>query len=573
MSSNLTPARRRKLKKLWEKLTKLPKEKREELINTLDERTCLDLQYVTNPLNMSVNPKNDREKVVALSIIKMSELDQFHFALTSVVGYTFKSASEWESERAKSFPSETEGELAKEIVVEKNRVRRNKPIWLTRDWTDDEGKATWISAKIKKANHERKEAELLYKKVQQQYNTHVDYIKKADMAIRKLKRTIELIDDLDNNRIKAMPKGYVKRPLETIRGDIKSYQEAITQYKVKVEKISEEKESINVESLEEQIAKLKTELKQLGYKYGDLVVPDGELDEEDEHFILQKVKKKLGIKKTKEEVMWKERGIVSDFLHSQFAYDPNNHIYEGYMPLYEEKYRAKINDLERDERGMFVTDKYSEVVIPPRDTFARMQNYTTANYDYLRQATNDIYGKWDMFSNCVICHGEFPNMKKAKEWLHKKKELLDLSVMLVPEHKWVFIDAFQGNRDKIDLDTEETQLINQIIERSRDDERIGKELMAKKARKTGKTTEAAKKYSKKFPSKVTKMGVKSLDELAPKDVGKTPSDAVRVNVYNTGASRRGRHMKPKFKKWKFHVEAEAPEGGAEGHNAAQTNQK
>lgn len=200
--------------------------------------------------------------------------------------------------------------------------------------------------------------------------------------------------------------------------------------------------------------------------------------------VRQELKKELGIEKTARDVVKENQERILDFLDYHFQFDPNNHIRCNYFPNYDKilQEKLKTNKYETNERGMIITENYEEYLVPPLDTFHSFTNYFETNYEHLRQCTDDIYGR-SSFECAIVAREVFDTEKKAIEWENKYKSDFDLSIMRITLGGWTFIDPWKENRDTMRFDDEKTRLAMDIIEKKKEEERIGRDILHKRANK------------------------------------------------------------------------------------------
>lgn len=223
--------------------------------------------------------------------------------------------------------------------------------------------------------------------------------------------------------------------------------------------------------------------------YNSVYPKEVPLDAEDNERIRQAVKKDLGIQQTREDAESMIQDYILDFLDEYFCFDPNNHIRCGYMPQYDqilqEKLKCEKPQYVQTPKGnhMIVTDKFEEYLIPPADTFFAFKNYRDSNYEYLRQATNDIYGNLALVEAAIIPHEVFQNESQASSWRKTYHNDLNTDTILVDFNEWTFTGPWAKNRDKLTFQDEKSRLITDMIERAQKDRNLGRDLLNKKKKK------------------------------------------------------------------------------------------
>jgi hypothetical protein len=237
-----------------------------------------------------------------------------------------------------------------------------------------------------------------------------------------------------------------------------------------------------------------------------------------------KVKLILGVQKTEEEYIDEKRDIIYDFLNEYFSYDPDNHVKCAYKPNYEDEFRtpiinlttAKINGkltpAEYNKRMDIVKTKikkyretkeqnYATSVLPPSDTFARLDRYVENNYEELRQATDDIYGEKSDLEVMIVPQEVFSGRdaeEQADMWQRKYAAEFESDIYRAHFNQWTFISPWAQNREKRNFYTKNSEIIKRIIEQSESDSKMGRDLMKKRK-------EAEKK--------------RNIDEVGPDDPG------------------------------------------------------
>lgn len=430
-----------KIRLWWKTLMRLPEEKRDEYFNKLTSEDMIRIREATNPYRKPLY--NPGEKILKFSYINMPLEYTKKFVTTSLVGFLYKMAYEYvdinlnsskEISKKKEYVSESEGEFAVEY---NNRIREYNIRSLERHYATFKDKsledyARWMRAKT------------------------ITFCKLMEFKERELSGRKELL--YGNEEI-----------TQTIVDDL-------------------EKEAINF-----------CKLNKIRYEAVFPVDTTPSIDEIEQ--IKENLKVERGIKKTLQDKQRERQDQILDFLDYYLKYDPNHHIRLGYTPSYDKDLSEKIKKNPnaykhikytvpeigssdgKKQAELIVTDKFEEYLIPPVDTFHAMNAYIGSNYEALRQATNTIYGDTSTFENVVIAREVFTNESKAKEWHDKYKDDFDMSVMDIPFGQWTYVDDWKENRDKTDINDEKNQLIKQMIETRKQEEKVGRDLLKKKRNK------------------------------------------------------------------------------------------
>lgn len=306
------------------------------------------------------------------------------------------------------------------------------------------------------------------------------------------------------------------------------------------------------------------------------------ITDEEYEGIVQGVKQTLGIEVTKEEKTdeWKDQ--MEEFLNSLFKYNPDNHVRCAYYPNYNKKMVREVRTQEDREKWEDdvkkhreeVQEKYERTVIPPQDTFFRMNRYIDNNYEAIRQATDDIYdvtpGSEHAFAPLKFFKGKpeevQKNFQKFKEMYNDE---FDLDLFLLNMGNWTMIDSWEANRDKIDFYSEKTEIVKRIIDRSKQDARDGKKLMEKritKGSKDVKKDEDFEHYLDAKPNKIEKYGATRVTSdsdhgFAVMNDSKVSDDKNEIELaihHIAPVARKGRRFRANMEKYTVNLDAEAP---------------
>lgn len=310
-----------------------------------------------------------------------------------------------------------------------------------------------------------------------------------------------------------------------------------------------------------------------------------EITDEEYENIVQDVKKTLGIETTKEEKMdeWKDQ--MEGFLNSLFKYNPDNHVRCAYYPNYNKKMIRDVKTVQdrtqweddvkkhRDE----VEKKYERTVIPPQDSFFRLNRYIDNNYESLRQATDDIYdvtpGSEHAFAPLKFFKGTPEDVeKKFQKFKEMYNDEFDLDVFLLNLGNWTMVDSWEANREKIDFYSEKTEIVKRIIDRSKQDARDGKKLMEKRIAKGSKNVERDEDFEHYLdakPNKIDKYGAvraksdstDSDHQFAVANDSKVSDDKNEIELaihHIAPVARKGRRFRANMEKYTVNLDAEAP---------------
>lgn len=417
----------------------------------------------------------------------------------------------------------------------------------------------------------------------------------------------EVSDELTPDDL-AKPSGWMKEALEARHKEMVVFKERLEEIR---KKYSEKKEALA--KLEERLKDLNQKFKQLKIEYNEEVqgmtakkaaVPSAlnnhdldelevdkyEATEEDYDEIAAEVKKELKIEETAEEYTAKLQDKIQTFLDEYFRYNPDKHVRFAYKPNYEDPSRTP---LKTDEEGRVTEETPERSIIPPDDTFFRWKRYMQANYEELRQATDDIYCEKSDFEAGYVPYEVFEGTEKEiteafDDFKRKYAKEFEAEIMLGTFGQWNLLGPWEQNRKKLDFYSANTEIIKRIIDKNREDEAAGVKLMKDRAEKSKKETAkkygpdapSFKSYRRQNPSSLERHGVEPIDRIdakdVPRDADESTKDEVEVGVHVIKpAVQNGRRLvRGRTEQWKFHIPAEEmPEGSAEMMSPAEFHKR
>jgi len=169
--------------------------------------------------------------------------------------------------------------------------------------------------------------------------------------------------------------------------------------------------------------------------------------------------------------------------------------------------------------------------------------YEEANYDSLRDLTNDMYEEKPELEFAILPLTTVKDQFEETKFREKYEKRLRVNITSVKLWAWSYLDARQGNRDRTEYTDRKMELINQMVKNSREEEKLYNDMLtkrvsksrAKNERKHGKVNPEI--YNKGTNSQLIEYGVKSVREIdqardEPLDSvdADCPSNAVEVNV-------------------------------------------
>jgi hypothetical protein len=121
------------LDKLWIIIKKATPERAAEIMSQLDEKTITALRTKKNPYKKPIF-KGNKNRVLAFHVINLTERYLQRFAMTSMIGFTYRMLDEYQPEESKKYPSENDALFGNPHVKKVNELKRNRPreIYTTR---------------------------------------------------------------------------------------------------------------------------------------------------------------------------------------------------------------------------------------------------------------------------------------------------------------------------------------------------------------------------------------------------------------------------------------------------------
>lgn len=495
-----------KIRELWEIIAKASPAEKWEIIKQLDDETIIKLKSIPNPYRKPVY--NSSAVFANVSHINTQRNYERNLMMTAMVAFIYKMASEFKHVAGALFPSELEGELGGEIARLKRKYSILKP-------------------------------NAFYEKIAKSTDKPIDYA----IWQRARERMFDLLKE-------DYQKEY-DRVIE--RASYDKTEEAQIAAKLAEEKLTNFKNQITISK-----ENIKKTQKEYGIREEQIATREIYLDDEDILEITALAKKKFNILKTKEEHESDVQDMILSFLDYHFKYDPNNHIRAGYQPNYDAVIRERIKSnpelFKYTEDGkMIITDKFAEYLVPPIDTFASFKNYFDGNYEYLRQCTDDIYGEHNLFECGIMVYETFKTKDEAKKWTDKYRKDIMADVYTIKLMNWVFLDNFAENKKKIRGADDKMRLVDRIIEKNTEDEKIAQNLIKKRGKKM---PNRAGSMPMSAASELSDMGVQHLDELA--DGTNASEKELEIKVFSTKLKRVGHRFIQVQDQFKFNIEAEDP---------------
>lgn len=253
------------------------------------------------------------------------------------------------------------------------------------------------------------------------------------------------------------------------------------------------------------ISTIKSAFKKLNLDNVKVVMKEYELNDEQYQICVDEVKSVMGIKKTKEEYHQKRQDTVQSFLDEWFQYNPDIHVQSAYKPNYEDSTRVPLKtaweeyqkgeithaeylkhvqdvDDELKKKQVLIEETHERSVIPPDDSFFRWQRYIDNNYEYLRQATDDIYAEKSDLEFSLVPLEVFEGtdeeiMLDASAWQRKLAGEFESDVFRAKFGQHNLLGSWEQNRERRDFYTKESEIIKRIVQQNEDDQKLGRRLM------------------------------------------------------------------------------------------------
>ncbi len=248
-----------------------------------------------------------------------------------------------------------------------------------------------------------------------------------------------------------------------------------------------------------------------------------------------------------------KRMIIMEFLNHIFAYNPDFHIRNSYVPNKKDKSRSvvdeKSNPLNKynhmNEYEMLVNNK------PPIDLFGSFQRYYNKNYEVIEKACNDLYAYKSHLSYAINILDVFDNEEEFKKFELEREKSFITKIRGINMGKWYFQSMLEGNKDTEKVLNSELHLFEEILNANRREEEFLKDIVNKRIEKKKKkenqddddselVNEYKKSNNKMSAPKVKKQKKKGYDMLLERrnmaisdfhDV-ELPENALQVDIFS-----------------------------------------
>lgn len=594
------------LKKLWDIIKKAPREQKEQIINSLDQKTITALRTMRNPYKKPII-SGDKHRYLAFNVLNITERYAQRFAMTSLIGFIYRMLSEYEPES--DFISENDPKFAVPYNLMVREFVKSLPIQkYSTDIMKLESELSGLDSGNKKETRKINKTIIKFKtkiykqhllilkeeikfqkdkleKLNRDQKSGLNTIKTQKEKLENLKIKLEKKKKWDKDRTdpeisKTDPE--VKLTLQEAHNmkvnDIENLISRIEQLVARLETEQIEKETkfhlleneiIQLESKIEEQNQIFRELKNTWvreYKSNpeklDKLEPENfEPEESDLDRIAQEIKSKLEISKTQEEYNEEIQQIIEKFLNYYFKYNPDIHVKSGYKPNYEDPTRKPLEGATELEKQ----------IIPPDDTFARWNRYIENNYEPLRQACDDIYCEKSDFEFDIVPLEVFEGDTKEEaeeqfnSYKRKYADEFESDVFSARFNNHNLLSPWYQNREVRDFYNQRTEIIKKIIDQNKEDARIGQKLMGERAKT--KKAESVKKYGpdpKSFerykeqnpPRELEKGGAVPISQIdIPRDNNESGNNEIEVGVHVI-KPKKGRRIRGYAENFKFNIPAQ-----------------
>lgn len=125
-------------------------------------------------------------------------------------------------------------------------------------------------------------------------------------------------------------------------------------------------------------------------------------------------------------------------------------------------------------------------VIPPQDTFHRLQTYQDVNYDYLRKVSEIIYDETSDLDQSIVFWETFEEESqkavddKFDKYCKRHEGELFNEFKCANLGKFVIISSTKANREVINFYSSKTEILEKILTKNAEDKKIGADLMKKR---------------------------------------------------------------------------------------------
>lgn len=569
-SKTIVKLSEKELDQLWGRLKSATPEEQRVIVESLDPEVITQLRSRGNPYKKPVY-LGDANKQLAFSILNIREKYYQRFAVTSVIAFLYRMVTEYQPDPPGKLISENDAEFANIVNKKIKRMVKSRPIEMLNseitgllgslETTSD--MKTKADVHIKLAVAQLKLAKYrfwLIKRKLVKYNERVnassrdiskykadinEFEKRYDEFDKKKKllsdpganipelRLKKLIGDADNL-------DRCEKVFKVCREAIDNIEKKLIDANIKHDELSMSRDSVknNYDTCENELKTCIENFKRVTrgkLKSSDQNPPSFTPDENDIEKIIEETKRELNINETLEDYHNRTQDTVIEFLNKFLVYNPDLHVQRADCRFYKD-FLATPGSSERIKSDPEASAAYA--FVPPRDTFTRLNRYINEHYEYLRQATDDIYAERSDFEFAIAPLETFsaqtPESTKSQfdEFKKKYANEFESEVYNASFGRWNFLGSWAPNRENREIYSRGTEIMQEILSQADKDVKNGDAIAKKRAIKGRKDKpETFENFQKINPPGITQHGVKQVKaEDIPRDHDESTDKQLEVLV-------------------------------------------
>jgi hypothetical protein len=271
-----------------------------------------------------------------------------------------------------------------------------------------------------------------------------------------------------------------------------------------------------------------------------------------------------------------ERVITKKFLDSMFQFNPNKHVRSIYRPNPNDKSR-KIFDTKAARLAMFMQarsdaelkdrmriygeelkvagsdsagsaaeisdlEKRVTQIIPPMDTFHRLNRYISTHDVKLHEATQSLYGSKNCLECAVAPYKLVNNMEEAKRFIDKNQSTIPSEIIMVDMGMWNIRPKGDMLKEATHVTNKKTRIIDEMMIMKKQAKDLGGDMVKKRTidakkrnvEEEGKEAPGFRNW-RENSSVLKEQGAIVITDKDMEDDDFVPDDSVRVNVMNYNA--------------------------------------
>lgn len=487
------------IKKLLEIIVSATPEQKDKIISQLDEKTLYALRVESAKFIKTPVYGEGKQRILAFNYSNQREKYQKRFAMTSLIGFIFRMAEEWnpnESENV-NLTSENDSVFSDLFTSKEKKFKTNRPLEiilqnlesLRNEISDDletSRKAEiYHNIFLEQYKYNRylqtgayKEKELMENEINKKT---IDFDKQKVQCENERKRLeiverkVELRKNFDNSEMETTDAVFEEldvyltdpqktklstfdklQPLEVLEKQRDNTQNSLLKQEdlvhIKNSELEDLKNKINVEA--EKIKKAKARIQTIQKKYKttfsrefeEFAVPAYELTDTEYENIIQEVKSELKIDETLEEYQDRHRSIVLKFLMEFLRYNPDNHVQCAYKPNYDDESRQPlITAWKKFYSGEIPETEYTTALEKYNQDNTTMRVVAEEKHARSLIPPDDTFFRWDRYTE-----NNYEELRQATDDIYAEKS--DIETSIVP------LEVFENeDSTKLKLQIEEWQ--------------------------------------------------------------------------------------------------------------------